>query len=61
MTWIGKGGDKNENKKIYLSDRFAVNAELSNKPLLPGFDYNVVSGGWKTLASLYYGKTAGYP
>ncbi len=45
----------------YLSDRFAVNAELSNKPLLPGLDYNVVSGGWKTLASLYYGKTAGYP
>lgn len=48
-------------RKGYLSDRFAVNAELSNKPLLPGFDYNVVSGGWKTLASLYYGKTAGYP
>lgn len=48
-------------RKGYLSDRFAVNAELSKKPSISGLDYNVVSGGWKTLASLYYGKNAGYP
>lgn len=42
-------------------NRFAVNAELSNKPIAPGFDYNVVKDGYLTLASLYYGREAGYP
>lgn len=45
----------------YLSDVFSVNAELSNKPIAPGFDYNVISGGWKTLVQMPYGANRGYP
>ena len=45
-------------RKGFLSHVFRVHAELSEKGVS---DYNVIAGGYKQLADLSYGKTAGYP
>lgn len=45
-------------RKGFLSNVFRVHAELSEKGVS---DYNVIAGGYKQLADLSYGKTAGYP
>ena len=42
----------------YESSNFNVFGELSKKGVI---DYNVYNNAWETLATLPYGKTAGYP
>jgi len=51
----------NDYRNGILSNEFVVHSELSNKPVSPLFDYNVVSGGYKELVTLSYGRNAGYP